>query len=77
MATLGYPGTFPGALTTGYINIGGVQKQKTSTTLGYPGAFPGGLTTGYLGMGAVQKDIASVGGTAVKWQSMSQWSWPT
>lgn len=53
----GYPGTFPGALTTGYRNIGGVQKQRTGTA-GYPGVFPGGLTTGYETIGAVQRDDA-------------------
>lgn len=76
MATQGYPGEFPGGLTEGFLNIGAVQKQKVSATAGYPGLFPGGLTTGYLGIGAVQKAEASAGGTAVKWQSMSQWSWP-
>lgn len=50
----GYPGTFPGALTTGYRNIGAVQRVKTGTA-GYPGAFPGALTTGYETIGAVQK----------------------
>lgn len=57
----GYPGTFPGGLTTGYIIIGAVQKQ-VSGAAGYPGVFPGGLTTGYITIGAVQKNVAA-GGT--------------
>ena len=54
----GYPGVFPGGLTTGYLTIGAVQKQVASAS-GYPGVFPGGLTTGYLTIGAVQKQVAS------------------
>ena len=57
MATAGFPGTFPGALTIGYLSIGAVQKQVTS--VGFPGTFPGGLTIGYKNMGAVQKAIAA------------------
>lgn len=53
----GYPGQFPGGLTTGYENIGAVRKTKTGTA-GYPGIFPGGLSTGSTNIGAVQKDVA-------------------
>lgn len=53
MTAQAYPGIFPGALTTGYLNAGAVQKQRTA--LAYPGIFPGALTTGYLGVGAVQR----------------------
>ena len=63
MATLGFPGTFPGALTTGYLSIGAVQKQVTSA--GFPGTFPGGLTVGYLNIGAVQKAV-SVATTSIR-----------
>lgn len=55
MATKGFPGTFPGGLTIGYLSIGAVQKNKTGTERGFPGTFPGGLTVGYLNIGAVQK----------------------
>lgn len=58
MATAGFPGAFPGGLTTGNLAIGAVQKQVTGAA-GYPGVFPGGLTTGYLNIGAVQKVVAS------------------
>lgn len=54
----GYPGIFPGGLTTGYKIIGAVQKQ-VSGAAGYPGVFPGGLTTGYTTIGAVQKNVGS------------------
>ena len=63
MATLGFPGTFPGGLTTGFENIGAVQKQKTNATLGFFGVAPGGLTTGYRGIGAIQKDLAATNTT--------------
>lgn len=56
MANSGYPGQFPGGLTTGYENIGAVRKANTNSA-GFPGTFPGALTTGYRNMGAVQKDV--------------------
>lgn len=49
----GWPGIFPGALTTGYQNIGAVGKNRNG--LGWPGLFPGGLSTGSTNIGAVQK----------------------
>lgn len=55
----GYPGQFPRGLTTGYLNIGAVQKQSSNTAMGYPGLFPRGLTTGYRHIGAVQNDVAA------------------
>ena len=55
MATAGFPGTFPGELTTGYLSIGAVQKQVISA--GFPGTFPGELTIGYKNIGAVQKAV--------------------
>ena len=57
MATKGFPGTFPGGLSTGYLSIGAVQKNKSGTERGFPGIFPGGLTAGYLNIGAVQKEV--------------------
>jgi hypothetical protein len=56
MANSGYPGIFPGGLTTGYENIGAVRKANTNNA-GYPGVFPAALTTGYRNIGAVQKDV--------------------
>lgn len=50
----GFPGTFPGSNTTGFLVIGAVQKQSSSAA-GFPGTFPGGLTVSYLTIGAVQK----------------------
>lgn len=54
MAALGFPGQFQAGLTTGYKNIGAVQKQNASNA-GFPGTFQAGLTTGYTNIGAVQK----------------------
>lgn len=51
----GYPGTMPGGLTTGFDNIGAVDKLRTGAA-GYPGVMPGGLSTGYTNIGAIQKD---------------------
>jgi hypothetical protein len=59
MTALGYPGVFPGGLTTGYTSIGAVQRQNSSA-LGYPGIFPGGFSTGYTNIGAAQADIPAV-----------------
>ena len=56
----GFPGIFPGGLTTGYVNIGAVQKNKSGTERGFPGTFPGELTTGYLNIGAVQKQVSII-----------------
>ncbi len=58
MATAGYPGVFPGGLTTGNLSIGAVQKGTGAK--GYPGVFPGGLTTGNLNTGAVQEAVPAV-----------------
>ncbi len=65
-ASSGFPGAFPGGFTTGFMNIGAVQKDKSGTELGFPGDFQGGFTTGYLSIGAVQRDVAvaAAGGTA-------------
>lgn len=54
----GYPGIFPGSLSTGYVEIGAVQKQRTNAK-GYPGTFPGGLSVGYLNIGAVGKELGA------------------
>jgi len=56
MSAVGFPGVFPGALTTGYLHIGAVQSQVVS--VGFPGTFPATLTIGYLNIGAVQKPFA-------------------
>lgn len=56
MATQGFPGTFQGGFTIGYLSIGAVQKQVTSA--GYPGTFQGGFTIGYKNIGAVQKQVS-------------------
>ena len=56
MSYAGFPGSI-GTTTTGYKNIGAVQKQSASNA-GFPGAF-GTTTTGYRNIGAVQKDVAS------------------
>lgn len=63
MPTVGFPGAFPGGLTTGNLAIGAVQKQVTSA--GFPGTFPGGLTIGYRNIGAVQKAVAAAGGVSL------------
>lgn len=55
--SVAFPGVFPGGLTTGYLNAGAVQKQRTS--LAFPGVFPAALTTGYLNTGAVQMAIVA------------------
>lgn len=60
MAALGFPGTFQAGFTTGFQNIGAVQKDPGSATSGFPGTFQAGLTVGYRNIGAVQKDVASV-----------------
>lgn len=59
MATFGFPGVFPGGLTTGFLSIGAIQKDNGSS-FGFPGAIPGGLTLGYLNIGAVQKEVIVV-----------------
>ena len=53
----GFPGQFQGGYTTGYLNIGAVQKDKTGTERGFPGSFQGGYTTGYINIGAAQKEV--------------------
>ena len=58
MASKGFPGDFPGFLTTGYANIGAVQKQKTNSR-GWPGIFPGNQCTGFTNIGAVQKQAST------------------
>lgn len=52
-ATAGFPGAL-GTETTGYLNIGAVQKQKSSASAAP--SFFGTETTNYLGIGAVQRD---------------------
>ncbi len=52
MSTAGYPGVFPGGLTTGNERIGACGTL--SAGLGYPGVFPGALTTAHMTIGAVQ-----------------------
>lgn len=54
MATAGFPGVFQASLTTGFRNIGAVQKGSSSA--GFPGTFQAGLTVSYWNIGAVQKD---------------------
>lgn len=58
MSSAGYPGSFPGGLTTGFRVIGASQKVVTGTS-GYPASFPGGLTTGNYDIGAVQKNVVT------------------
>lgn len=62
----GFPGTFNSnaSETTGVLNIGAVQKQRSSSTAGYPGAFNsnGSETTGYITIGAVEKTESGGGG---------------
>ena len=60
MASKGFPGLFPGSFTTGYVNIGAVQKNKSGTERGFPGTFSGELTIGYLNIGAVQKQVSII-----------------
>ena len=64
---LGFPGQFQGGYSTGNLNLGAVQKDKTGTEAGFPGTFQAGFTTGYLGIGAVQK--SEVSGAAIKSKS--------
>ncbi len=61
MTPLGFPGTFPGGLTTGYTTIGAVPQLRTGT-LGFPGTFQASLSTGYTNIGAVQKLEAAATG---------------
>lgn len=70
MATFGFPGVFPGGLTTGFLSIGAIQKDNGSS-FGFPGAIPGGLTLGYLNIGAVQKEVF-VGGPKTVYIDCSQ-----
>ena len=67
MAAAGNPGVMPGGFSTGYRNIGAVQKQKLSGTAGNPGVFPGGFTTGYTTIGALQKSepVAAAGASLI------------
>jgi hypothetical protein len=58
MAQAGFPGAFQAGTTTGYINIGAVQKNVTQA--GFPGTFQNGTSTGYLDIGAVQKNQGNV-----------------
>lgn len=58
MSTFGYPGVFPGGLTTGFKIIGGAQKTITGAA-GYPGTYPAGLTSSGMDIGAAQKQASA------------------
>ena len=65
MSGLGFPGVFPGRLTTGNMNIGAVQFGRTGK--GFPGVFPAGFTTGTINIGAVQLAAVAAGGFQAAW----------
>lgn len=56
MTAAGAPPNFPSTTTNSFLNIGAVQKLRSSA--GFPGAYPSSTSISSLNIGAVQKDAA-------------------